>query len=137
MAKFTKDKQPIKRGNGKVSELRQAIIDFNHSNGCDLISDVLNKLFLQAQSGDQEAIKLFINRLIPPVRARELPIKFTLKRGSILEQSKSLLAACSKGMISVDECKGLLSSLGSMIQIEEVQDLRLRIEELEKAHLHE
>lgn len=84
-----------------------------------------------AKSGDTTALRLVLERLMPPLRARAEPITFKLTGETHTEQSHTVLAAMSAGQLTPDQAAKMLDALAVATKIREVDELAARCAELE------
>jgi hypothetical protein len=86
-----------------------------------------------ALQGDIAALRLCIDRIVPPLRAREQPIHLDGLSGSLSDQSSQILLAIADGKLSPGEGASLLGALTSHSKIIEMTELIERIDNLEQA----
>jgi hypothetical protein len=88
-----------------------------------------------ALKGDMQAMKLCIERLLPPVRSR--PISFKLPElhttSDALSAISSIVEGVSRGQILVDEAQALTDIVGTFVKALEVSALEDRLVALEQA----
>lgn len=89
---------------------------------------LLVKLIALAESGDVDALKFLIGRLLPP--AKEFPIQLEAV-GSLLDRGESVLRATLDGRITPEQCASLLASLKAQADLAAHTDLENRIAKLE------
>lgn len=94
---------------------------------------LVQKAIDMAVEGDMTALRLCIDRIVPPLRAREDPVVLDGLSGSLSEQSSQLMAAIADGRLSPSEGSTLLGALTSHAKIVETTELINRIELLEQA----
>lgn len=86
-----------------------------------------------ALNGDTAALKLCLERLMPPIRAKDDSVKITLpKKGTLTEQAQAIIHAMAQAKLSPREASAMLQALASQAKIVEVDELIRRIEALEK-----
>ena len=97
--------------------------------------EILAKCVSMALEGDATALKLCIERLAPPIRARAEPICFELAQDQgLVEQGSAVLAAVAQGILSPDVGEKLLSSLAGLGRLKELDEFERRIVALENKH---
>lgn len=111
-------------GSGKIGELRASIAEH--------IPGIIAKLVEQAKAGDAASARLLIERVLPPLRAVEMPAPMSLPQGSLTEKGDAVLAAVADGKIASDQGATLIAALGTLARVVESDDLKRRIEALEK-----
>ena len=94
---------------------------------------LLKKAVDMALEGDQAALRMCLERLVPTVKATTEPVKTDIPTtGSLAEQGQALFQAAVKGKISSDEASRLMSILASQVRIIEATCLDERIQALEQ-----
>ena len=113
------------RGTGEVARLRASI--------AEKVPEILTKLTELALNGDVQAARLLIERVLPPVKAVEMPIEMSLADGGLSEQARQMLAAAAGGVLAPDQAAALIGALAAVAKITETDELSKRIERLEEA----
>jgi hypothetical protein len=98
------------------------------------VPDILAKLVQAAATGDVAAARLLLERVIPPVRAAELPAPIELPDGSLSEQGRAVLTAAGAGELAPGQASQLLAGLGALARLIETDELAARIAALEAKH---
>ncbi|MEI6300955.1 MAG: DUF5681 domain-containing protein [Betaproteobacteria bacterium] len=93
--------------------------------------ELVNKAVRLALDGDVAALRLCIDRLIPPIKAKDSPIDIGNLQGSLSDQGRRVLSALSAGGITPDEANSLMHIIASQARIIEVSELEGRIATLE------
>jgi len=97
---------------------------------------IMRKLIEKAQEGDGAALRLCLDRLLPPRRGRsvtfELPAKIESPADAV-QASKLVLAACSAGSLTLDEASQIMSLINSHVRLVETSDIEARLAAMEKA----
>ncbi|MFK7794611.1 MAG: DUF5681 domain-containing protein [Gammaproteobacteria bacterium] len=96
------------------------------------IPSLVDTVVKKALAGDMTAMKICIDRVCPPLKARDELIKIN-KMGSqqLLDQANTVLLEMHSGKISPTEAGSIMRVLESKTKILEIVDLTARIEELE------
>lgn len=130
MAKFSKGKSgnPAGRRPGvpdKRSELRRALAEHAPA--------LLQKAVELALSGDSAALKLCIDRLIPPARARDEAVSLPDLNGAstLTDQAQAVMKALAAGDLSPGEANTIMAAIASAAKAKEVDELEKRIQALE------
>jgi hypothetical protein len=90
------------------------------------------KVVALALEGDTAALKLCLERLMPPIRAKDEPVKIALpKDGTLTEQAQGIIQAMAQAELSPREASMLLQALAGQARIIEIDELTRRIETLE------
>ena len=84
-----------------------------------------------ALSGDTQALKLCLDRLIPPIKSVELPVQANVSGDTLADQARSVIALADQGKHSIQEISGLMQAVSSMARIIDVDELERRITALE------
>ena len=112
-------------GSGEVAKLRAHI--------AERVPEILAKLAELATAGDVQAARLLLERVLPPVKAVELPVELTLREGGLSEQARQVLAAAVEGALPPDQASAIIAALASVAKVTETDELLKRIERLEHA----
>lgn len=110
-------------GKGQIAQLRAAI--------GERVPAILEKLINQATSGDVGAARLLLERVVPPLKAEELPVAFELQPGTLMARSAAILEAVAIGNLSAATGTQLIAAIASLARVTEVDELARRIDLLE------
>lgn len=110
-------------GKGQIAQLRAAI--------GERVPAILEQLICQATAGDVGAARLLLERVVPPLKAEELPVAFDLQPGSLTARSAAILEEVASGNLSVAAGTQLIAAIGSLARLTEVDELTRRIDQLE------
>jgi hypothetical protein len=94
-------------------------------------TDLVAKCVELALSGDTTALRLCLDRLIPPAKAKDDLIRLPLADGSLADKGQIVLSALGDGQLAPDVAMAILQAVGSQARIVEVNDLEQRIAALE------
>ncbi|HMZ11478.1 MAG TPA: hypothetical protein PKW88_12250, partial [Plasticicumulans sp.] len=96
---------------------------------------LLDRLKALARDGDLQALRFLLERVIPPARGQAVPVELPAlaAAGTLTEKADAVLAAVGAGEIAPDVGAQLLTALGTVVRITEVEELTRRIEALEAA----
>ncbi|KPQ29560.1 MAG: hypothetical protein HLUCCX14_05010 [Marinobacter excellens HL-55] len=95
---------------------------------------VAERCIAAALDGDVQAMRIVLERLAPPLKARTEPVEFPLNPdGSYTEQARQIMQAVSEGDVSPDVGRMLIDGIASMARVDELDEIRQRIEALEEA----
>lgn len=111
-------------GSGKVAALRESIAKH--------VPDIINKLVEQAKAGDAQAARILIERVLPPIKAAELPALIDMPAGTLTQRGEAVFAAAGAGDLSPTQAAQLLTALGAMAKLLETDELARRIATLEE-----
>lgn len=85
-----------------------------------------------ALDGNEGALKICINHLIPPLKSEALPVTLEGMVGTFTEQGAVILRAMAKGEIAPDQAATLIQALANQSRIVEVDELGRRLKALEE-----
>ena len=111
-------------GRGKVAELREKLaLD---------VDKVIGIVREQALAGDQQAIRILLDRVLPSLRPVELPTPLDLPEGNLAHQAHAVVQAVADGDIAASQAAQIITALGGVAKIIETTDLLDRITKLEE-----
>jgi len=110
-------------GSGHVARLRAEL--------AQELPAILESLIKQAKGGDVAAIRLIIERLIPPLKSIDLPVSLELPAGGLSDQGRAIIASAACGELSPADASQLLGAIGQLARIQEFDALVERVEKLE------
>ena len=113
-------------GRGVVAELREKL-----AQDVDQVIAVLRE---QALSGDPQAIRILLDRVLPSLRPVELPTPLDLPVGNLAQQAHAVIQAVAAGDIAPGQAAQIVSALAGISKILETTELLERIEKLEEKH---
>ena len=114
------------RGTGEVSKLRAALAPD--------VPDILNTVVAAAKSGDMQAARIILERVLPPIKATEARQPLDLPTGSLTEQGRAVLASVASGDLAPSQGAQLLSAIGTLARVAEIDELSARMAALEASH---
>jgi hypothetical protein len=95
-----------------------------------------SKVVEKALEGDMVALRLCVERLLPPKRDR--PVAFDLptiqNAADALSASSAILAAVARGTLSSSEATDIMSLVSTHVRILEATEIEARLIAVEKAH---
>ena len=97
-------------------------------------SELVQKLVELAKAGDTTALRICIDRLIPPLRASDASIKRPGLLGSLTDQGNAVMAAIGSGNLPPDTGSTLMQALGTLARITEADELEKRVQSLEERY---
>jgi hypothetical protein len=113
-----------KPGTGSVQQLR-AQIEL-------LIPEIIQVLAAKARDGDIGAARLLLERVIPALKPLEAPQALQVDEGDLSTQAKSVIALAASGDVSIGQASQLVTALGTVAKLIEVDELLKRVDALEK-----
>lgn len=85
-----------------------------------------------ALAGNEQMLRLLLDRLLP-AKPREEPLQIeTALEGSLTEQGRTILSLITEGQITMNEGASLLQALGTQVKLLETDELIRRIKKLEE-----
>lgn len=125
-----KDRKP--RGKGKRTLMLDAI-----KSVCGSEKEFLEAVVRQAM-GDEETkpnptlMTMVIQRIEPPIKSVMPFVEFDFNpKSSPADQASQVMKAAAEGKVSPDVANMFVSSIASMLKIEEITELQKRIEQIE------
>lgn len=115
-----------KPGTGEVAKLRAAI--------GERVPELLAAMMTRALEGDVGAARLLLERAIAPLKAAEQAQALSLPNGTLTEQGRAVLAAVAAGELAPGQGAQLLTAIGTLGKITELDELAARITALEGKH---
>ena len=115
-------------GTGEVAKLRAAIAEH--------VPAIVDRLTEAALAGDVGAARLLLERIIPPLKATEMPVSIAMPEGSLSAQGRAIMAGVADAALSPGQGAALLTSLGTLAKLVEADELEARISALEAARPH-
>lgn len=113
-------------GAGEVSKIRAAI--------SERVPELLAAMMTKALDGDVGAARLLLERAIAPLKAAEQTQALTLPNGTLTEQGRAVLASVAAGELAPGQGAALVSAIGTLARVTEIDELAKRIEKLETHH---
>lgn len=91
---------------------------------------VTKKVLAAARKGDMQACRLILERLVPPVKPTAEPVQFELDDSDLPSAARSILRAIASGELPPDQGRHLITALGAVSRVIEVEELEKAVEEL-------
>ncbi len=114
-------------GTSAITKMREAI-------AAD-VPEILAGLAKAAKGGDVQAARLILERVLPPVKASEQPVQLPFPSdGTLTSKATAVMSAAVDGVLSPSQASQLISALGTLAKISEVDELAIRIKKLEDGH---
>lgn len=112
-------------GVGEVTKLRDSIAAH--------LPAIIAQLVTKATEGDAQAARLLLERVLPPMKAIEQAVTLSLPDGEgITAQGVAIVRAVAAGTIAPGQGAALLTGLGALARIKEIDELERRITQLEE-----
>ena len=96
-------------------------------------AELIQKAVTMALDGDPTALRMCLDRLVPPIKATAEPVTVNLPTaGTLAEQGAAIYQALAQGAIGTGEATAMMQVLQGQARIVEVSDLEDRIRVLEE-----
>lgn len=113
------------KGSGIAGRLRKAI-----NQDAD---DILQAVVDAAKGGDMQAAKILLDRICPSLKPEAQQVELPeLSAGSLTERATAALNAVANGELAPDTAAQLISSVGTLARVVEIDELQQRLEHLER-----
>jgi len=113
-------------GTGEVGKLRASIALH--------LPDIIAQLLTKAKEGDAQAARLLLERVLPPMKPIEQAVALSLPTGEgMTAQGGAIVQAVAAGILAPGQGAALLTGLGALARIKEIDELERRITQLEGA----
>jgi len=113
-------------GTGELQRLRAAIAED--------VPEIMASLKAAAKGGDTGAARLLLERVVPPVKAIEQALPMDLPDGSLTDKGRAILEEVAKGNLAPSQGAQLLTAIGTLAKVSEIDELTARISALEQCH---
>ena len=110
-----------------VKDKRTAMRELLEPHATELVAKAVE----MAKNGDAAALRICIDRLIPPAKAREEPVTLPLTNGTLAEKGQAVLTALGEGSIAPDVATAILQGIAAQARIVEVDEIEKRVAALE------
>jgi hypothetical protein len=112
-----------KPGSGEVAQLRAAI--------GKRVPELLQAMMDKALEGDVGAARLLLERSIAPLKAAEQTQALSLPDGTLTQQGRAVLASVATGELAPGQGSQLITAIGTLARVSEIDELQARITALE------
>jgi hypothetical protein len=144
LADFTQKRTPKQRGQllargrsgdakSQTSDGRKTVVETLLEGEAEALTRQAIKM---AREGDVSALRLCIERLLPPSRDRR--IAFELPKvetaADALKASSAILVACAAGILSPSEARAVMDLVAVHVRTLEMSEIETRLIALEKVH---
>ena len=93
--------------------------------------DLIQKAIDLALAGDTACLKMCIDRLVSPFRAKNATVTLDDIEGSLTEKGEKIITAMGNGELSPSDASSMLSALAAQARIIEIEELEKRVSDLE------
>ncbi len=92
------------------------------------------KIIELAKSGDMQALRVCVDRLCPPMKAQAAPVQVDIpETDSISDIANAFIKAAADGQLPPDVAAQLVSAVGTLARVVEIDELKERLVALEAA----
>ena len=113
-------------GTGEVAKLRAAI--------AASVPAILQSLTSAAIAGDVQAAKVLLERVLPALKPAEQAQAVNIPEGTLTDKGRAVLDAVAAGELAPGQGAALLTAIGTLARVVEVDELTERIKRLEQQH---
>jgi len=92
---------------------------------------LIEKVIEMALAGDTTCLKMCIDRLVSPFRAKDTTVTLDDIEGSLTEKGEKIIMSMGNGELSPSDASSMLTALAAQARIIEIDDLEKRISKLE------
>ena len=85
-----------------------------------------------ALAGDTAALRICIDRLMPPIKAKDAAVALPGLKGGPADQGKEVLSELAAGRLTPDEASTVMQSVAAQARLVEVDELVKRVKALEE-----
>lgn len=110
-------------GSGEVAKLRAAIAQH--------VPEIIQTMVSKALEGDAGAARLLLERAIPALKPAEQAQALALPEGTLTDQGRAILQAVAAGQLAPAQGAQLVSAIGALAKVAEIDELERRIRALE------
>ena len=97
------------------------------------LPSMIDTLKTKALEGDLQALKILIDRVMPVRKSSYEPVSIPMlaEAASLTAKADAVITSTAEGSLAPDIAAQLINALGTAAKIEEVTELRARVEALE------
>lgn len=96
---------------------------------------IIDSVVQAALNGDTQAARLVLERIVPAIKATEQTVEITMPDdASLTEQGRVVLQAVADGQLAPGQGSALLSGIGTLARVAEIDELAARVAALEAQH---
>lgn len=93
--------------------------------------ELINKAVSLAKKGDTTALKMCLDRLIAPYRAKDPVIAIEGMTGTLTEKGERIITAMGAGELTPSDAAAMLHALAAQAKVVEIDELEKRVKKLE------
>ena len=86
-----------------------------------------------AKEGDSAAVMMLAARLVPPLKAMDLPIILSgLEYGTLTEKANKIINSMGNGLISPGEATSMVNAITALCRVQEIDAMATRLITIER-----
>ena len=97
---------------------------------------LIEKVIEMALAGDTTCLKMCIDRLVSPFRAKDDTVTLDDIEGTLTEKGEKIINAMGKGELSPSDASSMLTALAAQVRIVEIDELEKRVLKLEAKNVN-
>ncbi len=96
---------------------------------------IIDSVVQAALNGDTQAARLVLERIVPAIKPTEQTVEIAMPDdANLTEQGRVVLAAVADGQLAPGQGSALLSGIGTLARVAEIDELAARVAALEAKH---
>jgi hypothetical protein len=123
--------QPGQTGNPKGRPPGRSQITLLRESIARDVPEILAGLVTAAKAGDMQAARLILERVLPPLKPTEQAIELEFMGNTLTDQGRAVLNAVSAGALAPSQGSQLISAIGALVRVAEIDELERRLSALE------
>lgn len=132
--KKTKGWQPGQSGNPSGKKPGSGALQKLRASLAPDVPAILQTVVNAAKGGDTQAARLILERVLPALKAVEPVQALTLPDGSLTDQGRAVLASVASGELAPGQGAQLMTAIGTLARVAEIDALAARVDALENKH---
>ena len=94
--------------------------------------EILQTMVAAAKGGDIQAARLILERILPPIKPTEQVMELAFLGETLTDKGKAVFWAVSTGVLSPGQGGHLMTAIGTLARLTEIDNLETRLAILEK-----
>lgn len=95
--------------------------------------ELIAKVVEMAKGGDTTALRLCLERLVPPVKAKDDPVNLPGIGDSLAENARVVMQLLADGHLTPEEASSIMQAMSGQVRIVEATEILQRIKALEES----
>jgi hypothetical protein len=120
------------KGSGFAGQARQQLQSAWDGEAADGTDGIRHKLIEEAKAGNMLAIKLVAERVCSPLKPTDHLAEVDLQGNTLTEKAMGVLTALASGSMPLAQASQMLDGLATLAKIVETEELKQRLESIEK-----